>query len=83
MNGETVRVRLTGRDGKLLAKSTIERQRGGRYFFHAFSSAELVEVAVQRDIEDAVGDDMNPLRPEDRREVSGLAKTLVPTTSKL
>lgn len=83
MNGETVKVRLTGRNGKLLARSTVERQKGGRDFFRAFSSDELVEAGVQRDIEDAAEDETNVLRPEDRRELGGVAKTLIPTSSKL
>ena len=38
LDGKSVEVRLTGKDGKTYSRSTIERQKGGRDFFKALNS---------------------------------------------
>lgn len=100
LRGQAVKVKLTGGRGQVLARSTIQKAKGGADFFEALGpdreprrahvpleptivDRQPAEVSLQQEIEMAIDDEQSPLRPEDRRELRGVATTLASTSSKV
>jgi len=111
--GKDASVKLTGRQGQILARSTIEKAKGGRDFFQALNSeptrprlqipleprvvlrqeveqiemdvldGKMDDVELQNEIETVIDNPDAPLTVDDRRELRGVATTLISTSSKI
>ncbi len=99
LSGQAVKLKLTGVQGQVLAKSSIQKAKGGADFFQALGPTgsprtrtipleptivdRLDSITLQQEIETIIDDDDSPLRPQDRRELRGVATTLASTSSKV